>query len=256
MSTDILAIAATGVSKAYDECIAIRDVSLQVPCGSIFGFVGPNGAGKTTTIRCLTGTTIPTAGEILLLGRRLDREPVQSKQIIGVMPEGLALFDQLRCSEFLLLSGRIFGLDKEVTSDRVRELLDVFGLAEADNIRLADLSHGMRKKIAFAAAVIHSPKILFLDEPFESIDPATVAMLKDWLRRYASHGGTVFITSHILATVEELCNDIAIIDKGELRWRGRMCKDIGFVHGGLQFGSLEELFLALTGRIDKRLSWL
>jgi len=250
------AIQITGLTKRYGDFTAVDNLSLSVPSGVIYGFLGPNGAGKSTTIGCLTGLLDPTSGSIELLGERFSSDAVVLKRRIGVMPEGLALLDQLYADEFLVFQAQMFGLDKKTAQNRTDELLQTLGLADTRKKRIADFSTGMRKKIAFAAAVIHSPEILFLDEPFESIDPTTVAMLKEWLRRFAAGGRTVFMTSHVLETVEKLCNHVAIIKEGKLAWNAALNGASTLEYGGQQYASLEEVFLTITGRQDSSLSWM
>lgn len=247
------------LTKKYGSLAAVDDLCLSVPAGRLFGFLGPNGAGKTTTIGCLTGLLDPTAGRIRLLGEDFTSDAHEIKRRIGVMPEGLALFDQLRAPEFLAFNGRMFGLDEATVRRRVEELIEVMDLKKSLRQPLGEYSAGMRKKVAFAAAIIHSPDILFLDEPFVSIDPSAAAMLKEWLRSYTAEGRTVFMTSHVLETVERLCDDVAIIHAGRLAWRGEM-KDLGagemMEFGGQHFGTLEALFLHIVGEQHRGLSWL
>jgi ABC-2 type transport system ATP-binding protein len=251
------AIRVERLTRKFGKVLAVDNLSLDVPAGILFGFLGPNGAGKSTTIGCLTGLIDPTSGEIALLGQPFRGNSASLKRRIGVMPEGLALFDQLYPQEFLAFNGRMLGLDQETTNARVDELLQTLDLTGARNRRLADFSTGMRKKVAFAAAIIHRPDILFLDEPFESIDPATVSMLKGWLRHYVAQGGTVFLTSHVLDTVERFCSEVAIIKEGRLAWRGLMPSEGGtIVVDGKGFGSLEELFLHIVGEQTGELDWL
>ncbi|MFN8000352.1 MAG: ABC transporter ATP-binding protein [Acidobacteriota bacterium] len=254
-----VAIRIAHLTKRYGQVTAVDDLSLEVPVGRLFGFLGPNGAGKSTTIGCLTGLLDPTAGQIQLLGQDFSSEASDLKRRIGVMPEGLALFDQLYAHEFLAFNARMFGLEESIVRQRVEELLAVMELTGTHRKRLADFSTGMRKKVAFAAAIIHRPDILFLDEPFESIDPAGVAMLKDWLRRFVAGGRTVFMTTHVLETVERLCDDVAIIKAGKIAWRG----EVGQLASGGQvecdgqrFGTLESLFLHLVGERRGQLEWL
>lgn len=254
-----VAISIENLTKRYGTVTAVDELSLQVSTGCLFGFLGPNGAGKSTTIGCLTGLLDPTAGAIKLLGEEFTSDAVALKRRIGVMPEGLALFDHLYAAEFLAFTARIYGLPEETVRQRVEELLSVMDLIGAQRQRLSEFSTGMRKKVAFAAAIIHSPEILFLDEPFESIDPAGVAMLKDWLRRFVAGGRTVFMTTHVLETVERLCDDVAIIKDGQLAWRGEV-GSLGsggrLAHEGAQFRTLEELFLHLVGERYGHLEWL
>lgn len=254
-----VAIEVEGLTKKYGGTVAVDNLSLSVSAGSLFGFLGPNGAGKSTTIGCLTGQLDLTGGRVRLLGETVTRGGAGLKRRIGVMPEGLALFDHLYAQEFLAFNARMFGLDEPTARGRVGELLEVMELTGASRRRLAEYSTGMRKKVALAAAIIHRPEILFLDEPFEGIDPAAVAMLKEWLRRYAAGGRTVFMTSHVLETVERLCDGVAIIKGGKLVWRG----EVGHLPGGgtieldgRRFGTLEALFLHLVGEQRGRLDWL
>jgi ABC-2 type transport system ATP-binding protein len=247
------------LTKRYGDLTAVDDLSISIPQGSFFGFLGPNGAGKSTTIGCLTGLLDPTSGMIELLGERFTSDAGALKRRIGVMPEGLALFDHLYAHEFLAFNARMYGLDEGTVRARVEELLAVLDLDPVRHKRLAEFSTGMRKKVAFAAAIIHRPEILFLDEPFESIDPAGAAMLKDWLRRFVAGGRTVFMTTHVLETVERLCDDVAIIKAGRIAWRG----DVGaLANGGAiecdgqQFATLEALFLHLVGERYEHLEWL
>jgi len=254
-----IAISVENLTKRYGELLAVDRLSLRVPAGRLFGFLGPNGAGKSTTIGCLTGLIDPTSGAIRLLGDQFTTDSAELKRRIGVMPEGLALFDHLFAHEFLSFNARMYGLDERVVRERVEELLTVMDLTSAYRKRLAEYSTGMRKKVAFAAAIIHRPEILFLDEPFESIDPAGVAMLKDWLRRFVAGGRTVFMTTHVLETVERLCDDVAIINAGRLAWRGdvgRLANGGTLECNGRQFNTLEALFLHLVGEKYGRLDWL
>lgn len=258
-SAQTIAIQIENLTKRYGEVIAVDRLSLQVPTGRMFGFLGPNGAGKSTTIGCLTGLMDPSSGQIRLLGENFTSDSIELKRRIGVMPEGLALFDHLYAHEFLSFTGRMYGLEEHLVRQRVEELLKAMGLESSQHKRLSEYSTGMRKKVAFAASIIHRPEILFLDEPFESIDPSGVAMLKDWLRRYVAGGRTVFMTTHVLETVERLCNDVAIIKAGQIAWRGEIST---LAHGGVlecdsrYFKSLESIFLYLVGERYETLEWL
>ena len=253
------AIRITDLVKKYGTVTAVQGLSLRVAPGTMFGFLGPNGSGKSTTIGCLTGLLDPTAGQIEILGQRFDAESAAIKRRMGVMPETLGLFDPLYAHEFLAFVARMYGLDEATTRRRVTELLDALELTDTSKT-LRDYSTGMRKRVAFAAAVIHSPEVLFLDEPFESIDPAGVALMKQWLRRLTEQGRTVFMTSHVLETVERFCNEVAIITTpGKLVWQGDvtvLANDGAIGYDGQEFRALEPLFLHLTGQRYADLRWL
>jgi ABC-2 type transport system ATP-binding protein len=253
------AIRISNLVKNYGTTVAVENLSLSVPQGSMFGFLGPNGSGKSTTIGCLTGLLDPTAGSIEILGERFTADSASLKRRMGVMPETLGLFDPLYAHEFLAFVGRMFGLDEATTRKRIAELLAALELTDSSKT-LAEYSTGMRKRVAFAAAVIHKPDVLFLDEPFESIDPAGVALMKQWLRRFTEHGRTVFITSHVLETVERLCTEVAIVTKpGKLVWQGDitvLANDGAIEYQGREFRALEPLFLHLTGERYADLNWL
>src|SRR5436305_5707274 len=244
------AIRISNLVKKYGTGVAVENLSLAVPKGSMFGFLGPNGSGKSTTIGCLTGLLDPTAGEVEILGERFTPDSSALKRRMGVMPETLGLFDPLYAHEFLAFVGRMFGLDEATTRKRVAELLEALELTDSSKT-LSEYSTGMRKRVAFAASVIHTPEVLFLDEPFESIDPAGVSLMKQWLRRLTEQGRTVFITSHVLETVERLCDRVAIITKpGKLVWQGDitvLAHDGKVSFDDQEFSALEPLFLHLTG---------
>jgi ABC-2 type transport system ATP-binding protein len=253
------AIRITSLVKKYGKVTAVDNLSLTVPSGVMFGFLGPNGSGKSTTIGCLTGLLDSTSGQIEVLGERFDANAAGLKRRMGVMPETLGLFEPLRAHEFLAFVGRMYGLDEATTRKRVTELLDALQLTDASKV-LSEYSMGMRKRVAFAAAVIHSPEVLFLDEPFESIDPAGVALMKQWLHRFTEQGRTVFLTSHVLETVERLCQEVAIIAApGKLVWQGDITtfgREGAIVYDGQEYDALEPLFLRLTGERRVDLNWL
>jgi ABC-2 type transport system ATP-binding protein len=256
------AIRTESLWRRFGELVAVRDVSLRVEAGQFFGFLGPNGAGKSTTIRMLTGLLEPSAGSVRILGLDLAKRPLDVKRQIGVVPEGLALFDRLTASEYLNFAGRMYGLDRRTAAQRTSELLAFMGLADRPSTLIVDFSHGMRKKLALAAAVIHGPKVLFLDEPFEGVDAVAAGTLKAMLNRMIAHGATVFLTSHVLEIVERLCSHVAIIDRGTLVAQGSIDELRTGVAADLDGGrkvSLEEIFLRVV-RSEREaapeLSWL
>ncbi len=213
-------ISTENLTRRFGELVAVEDVNLRVAPGQFFGFLGPNGAGKSTTIKMLTGLLAPTAGRIQILGLDLVSHMVEVKRQIGVVPEGMALFGRLTGSEYLNFVGRMYGLDRETAARRTAELLDFMQLTDQPKALVTDYSHGMQKKLALAAAVIHGPRVLFLDEPFEGVDAIAAGTLKAMLQRMIARGATVFLTSHVLEIVERLCTHVGIIHRGRLVAQG------------------------------------
>jgi ABC-2 type transport system ATP-binding protein len=250
------AVTTTDLTRRFGDFTAVEDVNLTVAPGQFFGFLGPNGAGKSTTIKMLTGLLAPTSGSIHILGLDAAANPIEVKRQIGVVPEGLALFGRLTAAEYLRFVGRMYGLDRATTADRTHELLDFMNLAAEPKKLITDYSHGMQKKLALAAAVIHGPKILFLDEPFEGVDAIAAGTLKNMLQRMIARGATIFLTSHVLEIVERLCSHIAIIDRGRLIAQGSLeelragTKPLHTAPNGQsspQHLTLEEIFIQVVG---------
>jgi ABC-2 type transport system ATP-binding protein len=217
-----LAIETTSLTRRFGEFTAVQNVNLSVASGQFFGFLGPNGAGKSTTIKMLTGLLAPTSGSIRILGQDLTANSAELKRHIGVVPEGMALFGRLTAPEYLRFVGQMYGLDRTTTLQRTQELLEFMSLAGEQKKLITDFSHGMQKKLALAAAVIHGPKVLFLDEPFEGVDAVAAGTLKSMLQGMISRGSTIFLTSHVLEIVERLCTHIAIIHCGQLVAQGSL----------------------------------
>lgn len=214
---DALAIETRGLTRRFGAHLAVDHVDLHVPPGCLYGFLGPNGAGKSTTVRMMTGLLDPNEGETLIEGRSLGAEPIAVKRRIGVLPDDLALFERLSYWEHLTLAGRIYGLDRADTETRAQDLLEMLDLWSHRGAYAVDGSHGMRKKLALAVALIHNPRVLFLDEPFEGIDPIAGKHIRDLLQRLTDRGVTVFLTSHILEIIERLADRIGIIAEGQMR---------------------------------------
>ena len=273
------AIDTTALTRRFGDFTAVDNVNLRVDAGQFFGFLGPNGAGKSTTIKMLTGLLAPTSGSIRILGEDLQANSADIKRQIGVVPEGMALFGRLTADEYLRFVGRMYGLDRTTTLNRTRDLLEFMQLAGEQKKLIAEFSHGMQKKLALAAAVIHGPKVLFLDEPFEGVDAVAAGTLKAMLLRMIARGATIFLTSHVLEIVERLCTHIAIIHRGQLvaqgsldelragTWRiGQAGIQEGVVSLGEEKRSLEQIFLAIVGTdrdgnpaataSEQELSWL
>jgi len=249
------ALETAGLRRCFGALAAVDGIDLKVPRGSLYGFLGPNGAGKSTTIRCLTGLLRPTSGSMRILGFDPLVDSVQVKRKVGVMPEDLALFDRLTGSETLEFIGRVHGLDRETLNSRSGELLSLMNLLEAEDTLVTDYSHGMRKKLALAAALLHAPRLLFLDEPFEGIDAVASRQIKDLLLQFVKGGGTVFLTSHILEIVERLSDHVGVIHRGRLVAQGALAE----LRAGVGGRTLEEMFLGMVGAGDAgapTLGWL
>ena len=264
---EIAAIQTHGLTRRFGELTAVEDVSLSVDQGQFFGFLGPNGAGKSTTIKMLTGLLEPTAGSIEILGQPFSSTALDLKRQIGVVPEGMALLGRLTAPEYLRFVGRMYGLDRETANRRTGELLEFMQLANESRKLVTDFSHGMQKKLAMAAAVIHGPKVLFLDEPFEGVDAIAAGMLKTMLTGMINRGATIFLTTHVLEIVERLCTHVAIISKGRLVANGSIEELRAGVTSALpgaeqeQRLTLEEIFLSIVGagaaqEPAQELSWL
>jgi len=258
------AIATDGLTRRFGDLIAVENVNLHVAPGQFFGFLGPNGAGKSTTIKMLTGLLAPTSGRIQILGTDMASSPVEVKRQIGVVPEGMALFGRLTGSEYLNFVGRMYGLDAATSAQRTGELLEFMQLVDQPKTLITDYSHGMQKKLALAAAVIHGPRILFLDEPFEGVDAVASNTLKAMLQNMIARGATIFLTSHVLEIVERLCSHVAIIHKGHLVAQGSLEE----LRAGVESQApamqgekltLEQIFLRVVGGTrpaERELSWL
>jgi ABC-2 type transport system ATP-binding protein len=249
-----LAIETKQLTRMFDGFRAVDGVNLEVESGTFYGFLGPNGAGKSTTIKMLTGLMAPTQGEVLVLGKNMldARESLQAKRAIGVVPEDLALFDNLTAREHLTFIGRMNLLPRDTIRSRIDELLSLLELQNDEKKLTIEYSHGMKKKLALAAALLPNPDLLFLDEPFEGVDAITSRVIRDMLADYTGRGSTVFLTSHVLDVVERLCTHVGIIAKGRLVEQASL-DDIR------QGSSLEARFLEKVGadaEATRKLSWL
>jgi len=240
-----------GLVKVFDRKVAVDRLSLDIPVSSFYGIVGPNGAGKTTSLSMATGLLRPDAGQVLVHGVDVWAQPQRAKTLLGVLPDGLRTFDRLNGLELVTYSGLLRGLERDVVVPRATELVKVLGLWEAGTTLVADYSAGMRKKIHLACAMVHSPSTLVLDEPFEAVDPISAQTIQTILRDYAAAGGTVVISSHVMATVQRLCDHVAIINAGRVVAAGTTEQ----VAAG---ADLEQRFTELVGgRVrTEGLSWL
>jgi ABC-2 type transport system ATP-binding protein len=247
------AVRTTALVKRFGAQVAVAGVDLIVPAGSFAGLVGPNGAGKTTTLSMITGLLRPDGGQAEIDGLHVWRDTLAVKARIGVLPEGLRLFERLSGRELLVYNGRLRGIPKAEVERRATELLQVMDLTEAADKLVVDYSTGMRKKIGLAAALLHNPSVLFLDEPFEGVDPVSAQTLTEVLRRYTASGSTVIFSSHVMDLVERLCDWVSVMSRGQIVAQGPLAE----VRAGR---SLNQAFLDLVGRSpdqgDAGLTWL
>lgn len=240
-----------GVTKRFGDKVAVNDLTLTIGEGEFVGLLGRNGAGKSTTLKMATGLLEPTSGSITVLGLDIATRALEARRLMGVMPEDMALLELLTGPQYLRFVGRMYGLEDDVIDHRAKELFDTLDLNPGPRLLVTDYSFGMKKKLALCSALIHAPKLVFLDEPFEGIDAVTNRTIKDILLALQQKGVTLVLTSHILEVVERLCPRIAIIDEGRLKALG--------THDELGRGdkTLEALFVSLVGGEQKGgLSWL
>jgi len=246
------AISAVELTKRFGDHVAVDRVSLSVPHGSFFGLVGPNGAGKSTTISMITGLLRPDGGQVWIGANDTWADPIKAKQQIGVLPENLRLFERLTGAEMLQYIGKIRRMDDAVVGVRRDDLLDTLGLDDARDKLITDYSTGMRKKIGLAAALLHAPQVLFLDEPFESVDPVSARTIRTVLERFTDSGATIVFSSHVMAIVEDLCDRVAIMNLGHLVASGPL-EEV------TQGRGLEDAFIELVGAeevSEGSLAWL
>ena len=249
-----LAIETRGLTRFFDGFCAVDGIDLAVERGTFYGFLGPNGAGKSTTIKMLTGLLAPSHGGMRVLGKNMldQRESLEAKAKVGVIPEDLALFDNLTAREYLTFIGRMYLVPRETIRSRIDELLPLLGLESDEKKYTLEYSHGMKKKLALAAALLPNPDLLFLDEPFEGVDAVTSRVIRDLLANYVGRGSTVFLTSHVLEIVEKLCTHVGIIVKGKLVEQAALDD----IRGG---STLEDRFLEKAGADAEpihKLRWL
>ncbi len=246
-----MAIAMRGLTKRFGALLAVDAIDLDIPAGSFYGVVGPNGAGKTTTLSMATGLLTPDAGAAFIHGVNLWAEPAQAKPMLGVLPDGLHSFDRLTGAEMISYAGLLRGLDKAVVRERRDDLLAALDLETSSRTLVTDYSAGMTKKIALACAMVHAPRVLVLDEPFEAVDPVSAGAIRRILRAFVDSGGTVVMSSHVMALVERLCDHVAVVGHGRVLAAGSLDE----VRAGQD---LEDRFVGLVGDVQEHrdLTWL
>ncbi|GIG87651.1 ABC transporter ATP-binding protein [Plantactinospora endophytica] len=246
------ALEINGLTKRFGEKLAVDAIHLRVPQGSFYGLVGQNGAGKTTTLSMAVGLLRPDEGTARIFGADVWSAPDEAKALVGVLPDGLAMPERLTGREVLTFLGLLRGMPRDEVLRRADELLDVLELSGAGGTLVIEYSTGMRKKIGLATALLHAPRLLVLDEPFEAVDPVSAATIKTILRGFVRGGGSIVLSSHVMALVEQLCDHVAVVDAGRVAAAGPLDE----VRGSR---SLEDTFVALVGGEDggvKELSWL
>lgn len=229
-----------GLVKRFGQKVAVADLSLRVPTGSFYGLVGPNGAGKTTTLSMATGLLAPDAGQALVHGVDVWRDPVTAKSMLGNLADGVKLFDRLTGEQLVTYNGLLFGIPQDEIARRTADLLALMDMTDAAGTMVVDYSAGMTKKIALACALVHAPRLLVLDEPFESVDPVSAANIQDILTGYVASGGTVIVSSHSMDLVQRMCDHVAIVAAGRLLVAGT----VDDVRAG---ESLQDRFVELVG---------
>ena len=234
------ALRISGLAKRFGDKVAVAGIDLDVPTGSFYGLVGPNGAGKTTTLSMATGLLRPDAGTVAVHGIDVWRDPVAAKRIIGNLADGVRLFDRLTGEQLITYTAMMFGIPRPEIAPRVDDLLTMMDLREAAGTIVADYSAGMTKKAALACALVHAPRMLVLDEPFESVDPVSAANIEDVLRSYTASGGSVIVSSHSMDLVQRMCDHVAILAAG----RGLAAGTVDEVRAG---ASLQERFISVVG---------
>lgn len=251
MSTPLVALSIRGLAKRFGSKIAVDGINLDVPAGSFFGIVGPNGAGKTTTLSMATGLLRPDFGTAVVHGVDVWAQPLEAKKLMGILPDGVRLFDRLSGEQLVTYAGLLRGMSRDVVAARVGELLAALDLTQDAGTLVVDYSAGMTKKIALASALIHAPKVLVLDEPFESVDPVSAANIRDILDRYVATGGTVIVSSHVMDLVQRMCDHVAVVAAGRILAAGTVEQ----VRAG---ATLEERFVQLVGGRSRAegLEWL
>ncbi|HDQ71414.1 MAG TPA: ABC transporter ATP-binding protein [Chloroflexi bacterium] len=259
MSQPTPAIQTENLTRRFNSLTAVDRLNLTVPRGVIFGFLGPNGAGKSTTINMLTGLLPPSAGTAQVSGFDIQTASLEVKRRTGVVPEGLTLYERLTASEQIELVGRLHGLSQEEIKRRIPPLLGVLELEDASDKMILDYSHGMRKKTALACALVHAPEILFLDEPFEGIDPIATRAIKEILRDMVDRRGTtIFFSTHVMELAERFCDQVGIINKGQLAGVGSI-PDLRQRAGLMETAALEDVFIRTVGaelEDEALLDWL
>jgi len=236
------------LTKLYSGITAVEELNLEISQGAIFGFLGPNGAGKTTTIKMMAGILRPTKGRVLIEGRDIDREPSKAKRIMGFIPDRPFLYEKLSGKEFLAFKAGLYGMTGDSLHERIDTLLNTFELSQWADELIEAYSHGMKQRLVIASAMVHEPKVIIVDEPMVGLDPKGAKLVKDIFRDWAKSGSTVFISTHTLTLAQEVCGEIAVVNKGRIVASGTS-EDLGR-QAGVK-GDLEQIFLKITTGVEQ-----
>ncbi len=231
------------LTKSYGRLTAVNNINLEIAPGEVFGFLGPNGAGKTTTIRMLAGLIQPTSGSALIGGYDVQKEPLKAKSLTGFIPDRPYLYEKLTATEFMVFVAKLFEMEK--ADQRIADLLELFGLSDWKDELVENFSHGMKQRLVMASALLHQPKALIVDEPMVGLDPRGSKLVKDIFRNLAATGVSIFMSTHTLEIVEQMCTRVAIIHKGNIIAEGSV-EDLGRM-ARMPSNHLEPIFLRLTG---------
>ncbi|HUU41846.1 MAG TPA: ABC transporter ATP-binding protein [Desulfatiglandales bacterium] len=232
------------LTKTYRGIRAVDNINLKVPQGTIFGFIGPNGAGKTTTIKMMAGVLSPTKGRIFINGWNIAKDPSEAKRIIGFIPDRPFLYEKLSGVEFLKFKAGLYRMKEDGLDGKISELLSLFELTDWAHELIESYSHGMKQRLIIASAMIHEPKVIIVDEPMVGLDPKGAKLVKEIFKKCAAQGATVFMSTHTLALAQEICRQIAIVEKGRIVAKGT--PDELKAVAGVE-GDLEKIFLKITG---------
>jgi ABC-2 type transport system ATP-binding protein len=239
-------VEAQGLRKQFGDFTAVDGATFNINAGEVVGFLGPNGAGKTTTLKMLTGLLQPDEGHALITGLDINQEPLKAKAQFAYVPDTPNLYDKLKATEYLHFIAQLYKVPAEIADRRIKRLLDLFELSDSAGAFLDGFSHGMQQKVAIIGAMLHNPKVIFLDEPTVGLDPRSARLAKDLLSQHADNGNAVFFSSHILEIVENMCDRVIIINQGEILADAPV-NQLREMKGDQ---SLEDIFLELTGGKD------
>lgn len=230
------------LTKKYGDLVAVNEISVSIDSGRIFGFIGPNGAGKTTTIKSIAGLLAFDSGSILIDNKDIEKHPSQAKSVIGYIPDTPFMYDKLTGREFLYFIARIFKMDKKSIENNIKRYAELFEFEDYMDMKTEEYSHGMKQRIVIASALIHEPKLILIDEPMVGLDPKIGKIVKDTFRSYADNGGSIFVSTHTLSLAEEICDEIGIMNRGNLIYSGK----IENLSKTMANKNLEDLFLEIT----------